>query len=170
MDADQLREIQAPLKQRYRDDPTSAVIRMSARGAVLPNEVACQVQTCQGRTIAGLHSAAGGDGRQACSVDMLLQALVACSGVTLAAVATALSIPLQSAQILAEAELDFRGTLGVDRTAPVGIVSLLLNFQLASPADDGQLSKLVELTERYCVVLRTLAEPATVKSTWTRQV
>ena len=170
MNADQLREIQAPLKQRYRDDPTSAVIRMSAQGSVSTNEVACQVQTCQGTTIAGLHSAAGGDGTQACSVDMLLQSLVACSGVTLAAVATALSIPLQSAQILAEAELDFRGTLGVDRAAPVGIVSLWLNFQIASPADDGQLSKLVELTERYCVVLRTLAEPATVKAVWTRRV
>ena len=168
MNAEQLRDLQAPLKQRYRDDPSAALVRMRAQGTIIPDTVACQIQAGQGTTIAGLHPAAGGDGSQACSVDLLLQALVACSGVTMAAVATALSVPLHSANIFAEAEVDFRGTLGVDRTSPVGIVSLLLSFQLDSPAEDAQLSKLVELTERYCVVLRTLSEPTTLKSGWTR--
>ncbi len=168
MNAEQLRDLQSPLKHRYRDHPAAALVVMRATGAVVPGQIACAVETGAGNIVAGLHPAAGGDGSQTCSGDMLLQALVACSGVTLAAVATALSIPVKSASIDAQAAVDFRGTLGVDRTSPVGIVSLTLSFQFDSTAEDTQLAKLVELTERYCVVLQSLTAAATIKTHWSR--
>lgn len=168
MDAEQLRALQSPLKQKYRDDPASARVILSAVGSVLPEQLACSVTTNAGPVVAGLHLAAGGDGSQVCSGDMLLQSLVACSGVTLAAVATAMSIPLQSADISAEAEIDFRGTLGVDKTCPMGLTSLKLSYTLQSAASDEQLHKLITLVERYCVVLQTLTGSASVAATWSR--
>lgn len=168
MDAETLRAIQAPIKQAYKDDPSQARVVMFAEGAISPGEVACSVATPLGPVVAGLHPAAGGDGSQACSGDMLLQALVACSGVTFSAVALAMGIEFTSAIVRAEAVMDFRGTLGVDRNVPIGITSLELKFDIQSSADDAKLSKLVELTERYCVVLQTLAQPAKLTSTWQR--
>ncbi len=166
MDAEQLRAIQAPLKQQYRDAPHLARTTMAATGTILPEQLACRVETQSGPVIAGLHPAAGGDGSQACSGDMLLQSLVACSGVTLAAVATALSIPIQSAKIYADAELDFRGTLGIEKTCPVGITAIRVVFELQSTASHEQLDKLIVLVERYCVVLQTLKGAAVVEATW----
>lgn len=168
MNADQLRELQTPIKQRYRDDPSSARVVMHASGSVQPTQLTCLVDTSIGQVSAGLHPAAGGSGAQACSGDMLLQALVACSGVTLAAVATAMGIEIRSAKISAQAEMDFRGTLGIDKSAPVGITSLSLDFEFDSPAEDAQLKKLVELTERYCVVLQTLKQPAALSTSYHR--
>lgn len=141
---------------------------MHATGQVDLANVACQVAQAEGSIVAGLHPAAGGSGEQACSGDMLLQALVACSGVTLAAVATALSIPLTSVSVAAQGEMDFRGTLGVDRSAPIGFTSIALEFEMDSPASDEQLDKLITLTERYCVVLQTLAGPSELSSRWSR--
>lgn len=168
MNADQLRELQSPIKLRYRDDPSSARVVMHASGSVQPTQLTCLVDTSIGQVSAGLHPAAGGSGAQACSGDMLLQALVACSGVTLAAVATAMGIEIRSAKISAQAEMDFRGTLGIDKSAPVGITSLSLDFEFDSPAEDAQLKKLVELTERYCVVLQTLKQPAALSTSYHR--
>ena len=156
MDAEQLRALQAPLKQRYRDDPSSATVVMHASGNVVASQLSCQVDTMLGTLDAGLHPAAGGSGAQACSGDMLLQSLVACSGVTLSAVATAMGIEIRSARIFANGEMDFRGTLGIDKSISVGITKLHIKFEIDSPAEDAQLKKLVELTERYCVVLQTL--------------
>lgn len=169
MDADSLRALQAPIKQSYKDDPKIARVVMFAEGEIACGEVACSVATSLGPVVAGLHPAAGGDGSQACSGDMLLQALVACSGVTFSAVAIAMGIPVDAASVRAEAVMDFRGTLGVDRSVPIGITSLELNFEIHSPAEDEKLSKLVELTERYCVVLQTLAQPASLTSRWERR-
>jgi uncharacterized OsmC-like protein len=157
MERDRLRALQAPLKQRYRDDPDAALITLSASGS-LGEGVACSVQTGRALAEAGLHPATGGDGTQLCSGDMLLEALVACAGVTLRAVATSLGIAVRSGQVHAQGELDFRGTLGVDREAPVGFRSLKLSFELDSDADDEQLETLQALTERYCVVYQTLAQ------------
>jgi uncharacterized OsmC-like protein len=168
MNTDHLRELQAPIKQRYRDDPSSARVVMHASGSVQPTQLTCRVDTSIGQVSAGLHPAAGGSGAQACSGDMLLQALVACSGVTLSAVATAMGIEIRSGKISAQAEMDFRGTLGIDKSVPVGITSLRLDFEFDSPAEDAQLKKLVELTERYCVVLQTLAKPATLSTSYHR--
>jgi uncharacterized OsmC-like protein len=168
MHADQLRALQAPIKQGYRDDPSTARVVMHASGTVQPSQLICLVATSLGQVAAGLHPAAGGSGELACSGDMLLQALVACSGVTLSAVATALGIEIRSAQITAQADMDFRGTLGIDKSVPVGITSLSLDFKFDSPADDVQLQKLVELTERYCVVLQTLAQPAALSTKYSR--
>ncbi|MEZ6136032.1 MAG: OsmC family protein [Pirellulaceae bacterium] len=168
MDADALRAQQAPLKQQYQDDPASARIVMTARGAIHTAAPACTVNTDLGSLVAGLHPAAGGDGSQACSGDMMLQALVACSGVTFSAVAIAMGIPINSASVTARGEMDFRGTLGVDRHVAVGMTSVELEFQIDSSAEDAKLSKLVELTERYCVVLQTLAKPAQLVSRWKR--
>ncbi len=175
MNADQLRTLQAPLKQRYRDDPSTARVVMHARGVIAASDalqsspLTCRVDTSIGQVAAGLHPAAGGSGAHACSGDMLLQALVACSGVTLSAVATAMGIKIHSANIIAQAEMDFRGTLGIDKSVPVGITSLSLNFEFDSPAEDAQLKKLVELTERYCVVLQTLAHPATLTTSFSNR-
>jgi uncharacterized OsmC-like protein len=156
MNRDALRAVQAPLKERYRDEPETALVTLSATGT-LDDGIACTVQTGRALATAGLHPATGGDGLQLCSGDMLLEALVACAGVTLKAVATSLEIPVAGARITADGVLDFRGTLGVDRDAPVGFVEIELRFELDAPqADVDQIATLIKLTERYCVVLQTL--------------
>jgi uncharacterized OsmC-like protein len=156
VDREQLRAVQAPLKQRYADEPQAALVTLSASG-ILGEGVSCSVQS--GRTIAqaGLHPASGGDGSLLCSGDMLLEALVACAGVTLRAVAMSLGIPVRSGLVRAEGDLDFRGTLAVDREAPVGFSDIRLSFDLDTDADAQDLAKLLELTERYCVVYQSLA-------------
>jgi uncharacterized OsmC-like protein len=156
VDADQLRTVQAPLKERYRSEPEAALVTLAAEGT-LGDGVSCSVQTGRAIAEAGLHPATGGDGSLLCSGDMLLEALVACAGVTLRAVATSLRIPLRSGRVRAEGELDFRGTLGVQGDAPVGFRAIRLSFELESDADDAQLEALQRLTERYCVVYQTLA-------------
>lgn len=156
MDANSLRDLQAPLKDLYRREPGKALITLKARGKIGEN-VTCKVET--GRTIAeaGLHPATGGDGLSLCSGDMLLEALAACAGVTLNAVATALGIELRGAEIHTEGDLDFRGTLGVDKNAPVGFQTIRLRFELDTDAGDEDIGNLLRLTERYCVVYQTLA-------------
>ena len=159
MDATELKALQAPLKQQYNDAPQSAVITMCAESHVSEG-IACKVETGRQLAEAGLHPAAGGDGSQLCSGDMLLEALVACAGVTLKAVATAMGINLTDASIHAEGDLDFRGTLAVDRAAKVGFRDIRLRFSLESDAETETLDKLIQLTERYCVVLQTLRDSA----------
>jgi uncharacterized OsmC-like protein len=156
MNAESLRALQAPLKQQYRDDPGSAEVTLRARAALDSAGVSCQVETGRAIAEAGLHPATGGDGSQLCSGDMLLEALVACAGVTLRAVATSLEIDLRGGAVQAEGDLDFRGTLGVDREVPVGFGRIRLTFTLDTDADDERLATLLRLTERYCVVLQTL--------------
>jgi uncharacterized OsmC-like protein len=156
MDRDELRALQTPLKERYRDEPEAAVVTLHATGS-LGDRVSCSVQTGKALAEAGLHPASGGDGTLLCSGDMLLEALVACAGVTLRAVATSLEIPIHSGTVRAEGDLDFRGTLGVDKEAPVGFRSIRLTFDLDADATDDQLATLKKLTERYCVVYQTLA-------------
>jgi uncharacterized OsmC-like protein len=156
MDALDLRAVQAPLKQRYRDEPEAARVTLSATG-VLGEGVSCSVRTGAAMAAAGLHPASGGDGALLCSGDMLLEALVACAGVTLRAVATSLEIPVHDGSVTAEGDLDFRGTLGVSRDAPVGFAAIRLRFELVTDAAPEQLDTLIRLTERYCVVLQTLA-------------
>ena len=158
MNAEQLRALQAPLKAKYKTEPETAKIRFYARGELSP-EITCTVKTDLGALPAGLHPAAGGDGSKACSGDMLLQALVACAGVTLNAVATAMGIELRKAVIRAEGELDFRGTLGVSKDVQVGCDWIKLVFELDSDAKPEQLESLVKLAERYCVVYQTLSKP-----------
>ena len=158
MEREQLREVQAPLKERYREDPAAAVVTLSASGE-LGEGVACSVQTGRAIAEAGLHPASGGDGSQLCSGDMLLEALVACAGVTLRAVSTSLGIEVRSGTVRADGDLDFRGTLAVDRDAPVGFSSIRLSFELDCDADEEQLETLLRLTERYCVVFQTLSQP-----------
>jgi uncharacterized OsmC-like protein len=156
VDREALRSAQAPLKQRYRDEPDAALVTLTATGT-LDAGITCSVQTGRAIATAGLHPATGGDGLALCSGDMLLEALVACAGVTLRAVATSLDVGVRSGTITAEGILDFRGTLGVDREAPVGFREIALRFELDAPdADEEQLATLVKLTERYCVVLQTL--------------
>jgi uncharacterized OsmC-like protein len=155
--ADELRSLQAPLKERYRSEPGAAVVTLEAEGS-LDEGVACSVKTGAAvAAVAGLHPATGGDGSLLCSGDMLLEALVACAGVTLRAVATSLEIPVAGGTIRAEGDLDFRGTLGVDREAPVGFRAIRLRFDLDTDAEADRLDLLLRLTERYCVVLQTLA-------------
>jgi uncharacterized OsmC-like protein len=156
VDRDQLQALQAPLKERYRSEPEAALVTLSAQGG-LGEGVSCSVQTGRAIAQAGLHPATGGDGTQLCSGDMLLEALVACAGVTLQAVATSIGISVRSGQVRAEGDLDFRGTLGVDREAPVGFRAIRLSFELDCDADQEQLATLERLTERYCVVYQTLA-------------
>ncbi|TNC28237.1 OsmC family protein [Amycolatopsis alkalitolerans] len=156
MDTSELRNLQAPLKERYREAPESAVVTMTAEAELSGMAVSCKVQTGQALVEAGLHPAAGGDGTLACSGDMLLDALVACAGVTMRAVATSLGIDVRGGTIRAEGDLDFRGTLGVDKVAPVGFRAIRLAFDLDTDADAEQLATLEKLTERYCVVLQTL--------------
>lgn len=158
MDAERLRALQAPLKARYKDDPASAMVTLRARGRVSQQSVTCALETGKAGLPAGLHPASGGDGTAACSGDMLLEALVGCAGVTLAAVATAMGIALKSAVVSAEGDLDFRGTLGVAKDAPVGFVRIRLEFSLDTDAPDDKVKKLVELSERYCVVYQTLVK------------
>jgi uncharacterized OsmC-like protein len=168
MDADTLRATQAPLKQGYRDDPASAVITLSAEGSIDDAKIACKVETGRALVTAGLHPATGGTGLEACSGDMLLEALVACAGVTLKAVATAIGVSLKSAHVRAEGDLDFRGTLGVAREAPVGFRAIRLSFDLDSDAQQEKLDQLLKLTERYCVVLQTLRSAPPVAAEITR--
>lgn len=162
MNADDIRSLQAPLKQRYRDDPDAALITLSASGKLGDDAPSCSVETGRALVRAGLHPATGGDGTLACSGDMLLQALVACAGVTMGAVATALGISLRGGEIHADGDLDFRGTLGVSREAPVGFRAIRLRFDLDTDASEEQVAKLLQLTERYCVVLQTLRQPPSV--------
>ena len=161
MNAEELRALQAPLKDRYRSEPAAAVVTLRAEGRI-GEGIACRVDTGRALVEAGLHHASGGSGMQACSGDMLLEALVACAGVTLSAVATALGVELRDAKLLAEGDLDFRGTLGVAKEAPVGFRDIRLRFDLDSNAPAEQLKKLVELTERYCVVLQTIRKSPNV--------
>ncbi len=156
MKADELRDLQAPFKERYSGDPESAVITMHASGSLDGDNLTCKVETGRALVEAGLHEAAGGNGLTACSDDMLLEALVACAGVTLKAVATALEIPLRGGTVRAEGDLDFRGTLAVTKEAPVGFRDIRLSFELDSDADEAQLATLMKLTERYCVVYQTI--------------
>jgi uncharacterized OsmC-like protein len=155
MDAQELRALQAPLKESYKKDPAAAVVTLRAEGRI-GEGIACRVDTGRALVEAGLHPATGGSGLQACSGDMLLEALVACAGVTLKAVATALQIELRDARVRAEGDLDFRGTLGVAKDAPVGFREIRLRFELDTDAAEEQKKKLIELTERYCVVLQTI--------------
>jgi uncharacterized OsmC-like protein len=159
--AEDLKAIQSPLKERYREAPEAALITLRARGR-LGEGVTCKIETGQGLVAAGLHPATGGTGMAACSGDMLLEALAACAGVTLNAVATALGIELRDAQIEAEGDLDFRGTLGVDKSAPVGFKDIRLKVALDTDASEEQLATLMKLTERYCVVYQTLVNPPKV--------
>jgi uncharacterized OsmC-like protein len=155
LDSTALRTLQAPLKEQYRADPESAVVTLSASGEIGAG-VSCSVATGQALVKAGLHPATGGDGLSVCSGDMLLQALVACAGVTLNSVATALDIAISDGSVRAEGDLDFRGTLGVSRDAPVGFRDIRLQFELKTDAPPEKVEKLIELTERYCVVLQTI--------------
>ena len=155
MNADDLKALQAPIKERYKKDPAAAVITLRARGRI-GEGIACRVDTGKALIEAGLHPATGGSGLQACSGDMLLEALVACAGVTLKAVATALGVTLRDATLSAEGDLDFRGTLGVAKDAPVGFREIRLKFDLQTDASPEQRKKLIELTERYCVVMQTI--------------
>ena len=155
MNAEQLKALQAPIKDRYRKEPAAAVITLKATGR-MGEGIACRVDTGRAMVEAGLHPATGGSGTQACSGDMLLEALVACAGVTLKAVATAIGVDLKDARISAEGDLDFRGTLGVAKEAPVGFREIRLRFDLDTDASEEQKKKLIELTERYCVVLQTI--------------
>ena len=158
MDSTALQALQAPLKQRYRDDPGAAVVTLKASGS-LGDGISCSVDTGRALAEAGLHPASGGDGSQLCSGDMLLEALAACAGVTLRAVATSIGVDVRGGKVLAEGDLDFRGTLGVDKGAPVGFKDVRLNFELETDAGEPELATLLKLTERYCVVLQTLARP-----------
>ena len=158
MDGDELRRVQAPLKERYREEPASALVTLRADGSLADAEVSCSVDTGRAMVEAGLHPATGGDGTLACSGDMLLQALVACAGVTLRSVATSRGLDVRGT-VYAEGDLDFRGTLGVERDVPVGFRAVRLRFELQSDASTEELDRLVATTERYCVVLQTLAEP-----------
>jgi uncharacterized OsmC-like protein len=162
MEANDLRALQAPLKQRYRDEPGAALVTLSATGTLDPAAIACRVETGRALVEAGLHPATGGAGRQACSGDMLLEALVACAGVTLRAVATALEVPIRGGRLRAEGDLDFRGTLGVAKDVRVGFQAIRLDVELDTDAAPEQLDRLLALTERYCVVLQTLRHPPEV--------
>jgi uncharacterized OsmC-like protein len=156
MDAAELRATQAPIKDRYKSDPKSAMITLKARGSIENEGIACKVETGRALAVAGLHPATGGSGLELCSGDMLLEALVACAGVTLKSVATAVEVPLRSANVAAEGDLDFRGTLGVDKETPVGFAAIRLRFDVGTDAPQEKLDLLLKLTERYCVVYQTI--------------
>jgi uncharacterized OsmC-like protein len=156
MDAGELRAMQAPIKERYKGDPKAAFITLKAKGTLDDSSIACKVETGRALAVAGLHPATGGSGLELGSGDMLLEALVACAGVTIKAVATALDIPIKSGKVSAEGDLDFRGTLGVAKDAPVGFVQIRLRFDLDTPAPQEKLDQLLKLTERYCVVYQTI--------------
>ena len=168
MDSEALRRMQAPLKEHYRADPDAAIITLKARGELDSASIACKVETGRALAVAGLHPATGGSGLELCSGDMLLEALVACAGVTLKAVATALDIELKSGTVSAEGDLDFRGTLGVDKAAPVGFRDIRLAFDISSDAPQDKIDALLKLTERYCVVLQTLSKPASITTSLNR--
>jgi uncharacterized OsmC-like protein len=156
MDAAELRAMQAPIKERYKSEPKAAYITLKAKGTLDDANIACKVETGRALAVAGLHPATGGSGLELCSGDMLLEALVACAGVTLKAVATAIDIPLKSGTVAAEGDLDFRGTLGVAKDAPVGFAQIRLRFDIDTDAPQDKLDQLLKLTERYCVVYQTI--------------
>ncbi len=162
MNAEQLRALQAPIKARYREMPEAALVPTRAECRVDTDDIACHVTSWDGETRAGLHKATGGSGDLACSADMLLEALVACAGVTLRAVATAMGITLRSGRVIAEGHWDARGTLGLDRTVPVGLTDIALRFELDTDAEPDKLKRLIDTTERYCVILQTLKSPPAV--------
>jgi uncharacterized OsmC-like protein len=164
VDSDGLRAVQEPLKDAYRQDPQQAVVTLRARGELGDEGISCSVDTGRALAVAGLHPATGGDGSLLCSGDMLLEALVACAGVTLRAVATSLGIAVTGGTVHAEGDLDFRGTLAVDREAPVGFTSIRLSFELDTEASEDEIATLLRLTERYCVVYQTLAHPIEVNA------
>ena len=168
MDATALRAMQAPIKERYKGDPKAAFITLKAKGALDDAHIACKVETGRALVEAGLHPATGGSGLEACSGDMLLEALVACAGVTLKAVATALEFRLAGGTLKAEGDLDFRGTLGVDRAAPVGFRAIRLAFALDTDEPQDRIDSLLKLTERYCVVLQTLRNPPEISASVSR--
>lgn len=168
MNADQLRTMQGPVKERYKQDPSTARVTMRATGKLDTGKLVCNVETFNGDVPAGLHPAAGGDGTLACSGDMLLQALVACAGVTLNAVATAMSIPLRGGTVTAEGVMDFRGTLGVSKETPVGFKSIRIDFDLDTDASDEQLATLIKLAKRYCVIFQTLQQPPQMDAIYKR--
>ena len=168
MDANELRALQAPIKDRYKSEPKSAFITLKAKGTLDDSNIACKVETGRALAVAGLHPATGGSGLELCSGDMLLEALVACAGVTIKAVATALDIPLRSGQVSAEGDLDFRGTLGVDKETPVGFAEIRLRFDVDSSAPQDKLDLLLKLTERYCVVYQTIKNGPRVSVTMRR--
>ncbi len=159
MNAEELRARQAPIKARFKDDPGSAIQAMRAEAQLVVSDQACRVETAAGTVTAGLHPSAGGDGRDACAAEMLLQALVACAGTTLGAVATAMGVPVRGGTITAEGTLDFRGTLGVSKETPIGFTTIKVTYALDTDADPAQLDTLLKLTERYCVVYQTLKNP-----------
>jgi uncharacterized OsmC-like protein len=165
--SEDLRALQAPLKEAYRATPERAIVTLRAAGRLDESAVSCHVDTGRAIVEAGLHPATGGTGFEACSGDLLLQALVACAGVTLRAVATALAVPLRGGEVRAEGDLDFRGTLGVSKEAPVGFTAIRLHFTLETDASPEQLASLEKLTERYCVVLQTLRTPPALSVTTT---
>jgi len=158
MNADELRAAQAPIKEKYQTDPAAAVHTMSVTGVIQSNQT-CRLETAAGPVDAGLHPAAGGSGDDACSGDMLLEALAACAGVTFSAVATAMDIPIDKATVTAEGDLDFRGTLGVSRDVPIGFADIRLTFDVVSEAPKEKIDKLIQLSERYCVIYQTLRQP-----------
>lgn len=170
MDAAALRAVQAPIKDRYRSNPEAAYITLRANGTLDDQKIACKVETGRALAVAGLHPATGGTGLDLCSGDMLLEALVACAGVTLKAVATALEIPLKSGTVSAEGDLDFRGTLGVTRDAPVGFAQIRLAFDVETDVPQEKLDQLLKLTERYCVVYQTIRSGAPVETKLRRNV
>jgi uncharacterized OsmC-like protein len=169
MDSDALRAAQKPLKDAYRANPDQALVTLTAQGQLDEQGISCSVATGQALAVAGLHPATGGDGSLACSGDMLLEALVACAGVTLRAVATSLEIPVAGGTVRAEGDLDFRGTLGVSKDAPVGFTAIRLGFELDTSASAEQLDALLRLTERYCVVLQSLRNPVAATATVARR-
>ncbi|MBM6595007.1 OsmC family protein [Microvirga pudoricolor] len=168
MDATTLRATQAPIKDQYRADPASAVITLKAHGTLDDQHIACKVETGRALAVAGLHPASGGSGAELCSGDMLLEALVACAGVTLKAVATAIEVNLRSGTVRAEGDLDFRGTLGVDKAAPVGFKAIRLDFDIDTDAPQEKIDQLLKLTERYCVVFQTLNHKPELSAQLTR--
>lgn len=162
MKSDQLRAMQAPLKASYKSDPATAKVTLKSSGVVDRDALTCTIRTPHGTIVSGLHPTAGGDGKTSCSGDMLLDALVACAGVTFSAVATAMEVDVRSATITAEGDWDVRGTLGVSREVPVGVTAIRLKFKIDTDAGDDLVAKLIQLTERYCVILQTLKSPPTL--------
>jgi uncharacterized OsmC-like protein len=165
MNAEQLRAVQVPIKQRYRDTPDAARVPARAEARLDTNDVACDVPSWHGETKAGLHPATGGTGELACSADMLLEAVVACAGVTLRAVATAMGVTIRAGKVIAEGTWDARGTLGIDHRVPVGLTDIALKFEIESDADAAKLQRMIQTTERYCVILQTLRNPPNVSVT-----
>jgi uncharacterized OsmC-like protein len=163
LNADELRAIQAPIKQLYRDRPEAARVSARAEGSLDPNDIAIVVDAWHGKVTAGLHKAGGGSGELACSADMVLEALVACAGVTLRAVATAMGVTIRGGKVIAEGVWDARGTLGVDRTAPIGLTDITVRFEVDCDADRGKLERMIQTTERYCVILQTLKSPPAIR-------